>query len=190
MEPAAGGGETSAPLAEAARLRARRRGLIGAGLVVVVAVVAIAGVLGVRSSSQVSEDQLTEDQLRVGDCLTGSNLGLNTSNPWPFMVAAVPCTQQHTAEVFFAGNVWPQSAPYPGDNAISGQGAARCQSAFQAYVGIGYSDSKFSYTFITPSGGDDWASGDRLLVCVAYDEDPSIPSGAFAIKYSIKGSDQ
>jgi hypothetical protein len=81
-------------------------------------------------------DQLTVDQLVAGDCLTGSNLGLGTNSRWPDTVAALPCTQPHIAEVFFAGNVWPQSAAYPGNNAISEQAQARCDSAFQAYDGI------------------------------------------------------
>ena len=34
-------------------------------------------------------------QLRTGDCLTGTNLGLDTSNAWPDMFAAVPCTSPH-----------------------------------------------------------------------------------------------
>ena len=41
-------------------------------------------------------------QLRVGDCLTGSNMDLNKNTPWPKLTLAVPCGQSHTAEVFYA----------------------------------------------------------------------------------------
>ena len=46
-------------------------------------------------------------QLQVGDCLAGSNMQLNTSAPWPKVTKAVPCTEDHTAEVFYASdNYW------------------------------------------------------------------------------------
>jgi hypothetical protein len=124
----------------------------------------------------------TVDQLRAGDCLTGSNLGLGTGSTWPNWVAAVPCTDQHLAEVFFAGNAWPQSlTAYPGDNATSDQGLARCATEFRRYDGIDFLDSKFTIDRVSPAGGDDWASGDRLLVCMAYQ--PGVP-----VNYSIKRS--
>ena len=125
----------------------------------------------------------TVDQLRAGDCLTGSNLGLSTDSTWPDWVAAVPCTDQHLAEVFFAGNAWPQSAAYPGDKAISDQGPARCATEFKRYAGIDWLDSKFFMIWIPPTGGDDWASGDRSLVCVSYQ--PGVP-----MNYSIKRSNR
>jgi hypothetical protein len=50
------------------------------------------------------------------DCLTGSDLGLGTGGTWPDLVTVMPCTQRHTAEVFFAENAWPQSMAYSGNN--------------------------------------------------------------------------
>ena len=133
---------------------------------------------------------LSGGQLRPGDCLTGSNLGLDTSNAWPDMFAAVPCTSPHLAEVFFAGNAWPKSpAAYPGDNAISDQGYARCLTAFSAYDGIGNLGSSFTIDYIAPYGSDDWGSGDRWLVCLAYESTGQYPGGA-PVNYSIKGSQQ
>jgi len=126
---------------------------------------------------------LSEGQLRPGDCLTGSNLGLGSGNSWPWPTA-VPCTGQHLAEVFFSRNAWPQSlAAYPGDNAISDQGWARCLTAFRAYDGIDNSISEFTIDYIAPYGTSDWASGDRQVVCMAYR--PGIP-----VTYSIKGSNK
>lgn len=128
-----------------------------------------------------STNQLTADQLRPGDCLTGSNMGLGNSNPWPDYVTAVPCTQRHLAEVFFAGDAWPQSLAYPGDNSIASQADARCSTAFIAYDGIPSEQSVFTYTTVMPDNTA-WSSGDRSLQCVAYD-----PSGA-SMNYSIKGT--
>ena len=82
--------------------------------------------------------QLT--QLQAGDCLTGANLQLNKNTPWPKLSQAVPCTQAHTAEVFYANNnFWAKSGAYPGDAAIKKAATAECDSAFQSYVGIAYS---------------------------------------------------
>ena len=53
--------------------------------------------------------ELTVAQLQVGDCLTGANLQLNKNTPWPKLSLAVPCTEDHTAEVFYANdNYWPE----------------------------------------------------------------------------------
>jgi hypothetical protein len=125
----------------------------------------------------------TEGQLRAGACLTGPNLGLNTSNPWPYMVETTPCTGRHLAEVFFSGNAWPQSMAYPGDSRVYSQADASCSAAFSTYDGTASSESAFTYESITPTPRSDWASGDRQLVCLAYQ-----PSGW--MDYSIKGSDR
>ena len=133
--------------------------------------------------------QASADELQAGDCLTGSDLGLGTNDAWPDVVTVVPCTQRHIAEVFFAGNAWPQSQAYPGDNAIYTQADNRCNTAFAAYDGTASDNSVFTYDYISPSGSDDWASGDRLLVCVAYDATSQYPGGA-PVNYSIRGSGQ
>jgi hypothetical protein len=165
-----------------------RRGVLilaGSTALVVLAVM-ITGIAAADSSSGNSSSgrQLTVYQLRPGDCLTGSNMGLGTNSDWPDRVAAVPCTRRHLAEVFFAGNVWPQSlTAYPGDNAVFSQARARCSTAFATYDGIDNSASSFTFDYVAPSGSSDWAWHDRRVVCVAYD--PGRP-----VKYSIKGSRQ
>jgi hypothetical protein len=175
------------PAGQGAEPGISRRGVLGlAGTALVVLAIMIAGIATADSSSGNSSSgrRLTVYQLRPGDCLTGSNLGLGTSKVWPHLVTAVPCTRRHLAEVFFAGNVWPQSlTAYPGDNAVNNQARARCSTAFATYDGIDTSASSFNFDYVTPSGGGDWASGDRWVVCVAYD--PGMP-----VKYSIKGSRQ
>jgi hypothetical protein len=194
----------------------RRHALIGAGLgfvvlvavtVLVASVTMIARTVSSRPSASSARPaspppssprptspppsrlQLAVDQLKTGDCLTGSDLGLGTDSSWPDFVTAVPCTQQHIAEVFFAGNAWPQSRAYPGDNAINNQADDRCNAAFAAYDGTTFDNSAFSYDILDPSGGDDWASGDRWLVCVAYSPTAQDPGGA-PVDHSIKGSNQ
>jgi len=117
-------------------------------------------------------------QLRVGDCLTGANMELNTSNPWPELTSAVPCRQPHTAEVFFAdNNFWPKDISYPGPAAIAEDGTATCNSEFRAYVGIAFSMSRLTWTNIIPDAST-WPSGDRGLHCIAYHSTHEQPAGA------------
>jgi hypothetical protein len=124
--------------------------------------------------------ELTEQQLRSGDCLRGSNLDLG-GGTWPALVAAVPCTQQHLGEVFFAGNAWPESKTYSGNDATTSQAYKRCLAAFTTYVGTDPADSALLFAYVRPGNAADWATGDRLVVCVAY-----MPG--VSLNYSIKGS--
>lgn len=149
-----------------------RRGAFGLAVGAVVALVAVLAVVGLaqRSSPRPAPEarQLTFNQLRPGDCLTGSNLGLGSGSPWPETVTAVPCTQRHLAEITFTGNVWPLSlAAFPGENAVTDTADNRCQLALYAYAGD--SQPWLAYDTIAPGGGSDWASGDRLVVCIAYE---------------------
>jgi hypothetical protein len=138
-------------------------------------------------SSTPSAVQQTEDQLQAGDCLQGPDLGLDNSNPWPDFFTVVPCTQRHIAEVFFAGNVWPQSLSYPGDDATGNQADDRCGNAFITYVaGNQQHTLGFTYQFIAPDS-DTWPGGDRLVVCIAYEPTAQYPGGA-PVDYSIKGN--
>jgi hypothetical protein len=129
------------------------------------------------SASASSPRQLTIYQLRAGDCLQdySAQLFLNEGNG-PF--TAAPCTQPHTAEVFFAGNAWPRSLAYPGDDQVDARENVRCLMAFSAYDGIDSSLSAFSVYYSVPDRTT-WLRGDRRLVCIAW------PS---AVNYSIRGS--
>lgn len=160
-----------------------------AGLVLASVLIAVLVPSPSPMSPTTATDQLAEDQLQPGDCLQGSNMGLGSGSDWPDLVTAVNCTRPHIAEVFFASDAWPQSLAYPGDNTISEQADARCLTAFSTYDGIDNSGSAFTFDDIVPSGGDDWDSGDRWLVCVAYESTGQYPAGA-PVDYSIKGSDR
>ena len=107
-------------------------------------------------------------QLQAGDCLTGSNLQLNKNTPWPKVSQGVPCTEAHTAEVFYASNThWAKQGGYPGDATIKKDATAACNSAFASYVGIAYSKSLYTWTDIVPDAST-WPGGDRGLHCVLY----------------------
>jgi hypothetical protein len=124
------------------------------------------------TASQPTASQLTESQLKAGDCLTGSNLQLNTSAPWPTTVEAVPCGRKHIGEVYYSSNYWAAAAAYPGDQAISDQYSAECTKALKAYT-----TASDQYTGAVPTAAS-WQSGDRQLVCVAYNPTSEYPGGA------------
>ncbi len=128
-------------------------------------------------------------QFQVGDCLTGANLQLNTNAPWPKLSEAVPCSQGHTAEVFYANeNFWSQSTPLPKGKGITDAARAECDKAFQSYVGIEYSKSIYSWIDIVPDASS-WPSGDRALHCVAYYSTTAHQAGVVQHS-SIKGTAQ
>ena len=131
--------------------------------------------------------ELQVSQFQVGDCLTGANLQLNKTTPWPKLSQAVPCTQAHTAEVFYANNnYWSKNAAFPGDQAIQQAATAGCNSAFQSYVGIAYPKSRYTWTVTVPNQSS-WPGGDRGLHCMAYYKTNPNPSGE-TLHGSIKGT--
>jgi hypothetical protein len=145
------------------------------------------GPSGTAPASTPTVGDLLVVQMRVGDCLTGANMELDTSDPWPKLTLAVPCSQPHTAEVFFADNhFWPKNGAYPGDGTVSEDGNAACNSAFQSYVGIAYAKSMYAWANIIPDAST-WPAGDRALHCIAYDPTPGQPAGA-KMTGSIRGT--
>jgi hypothetical protein len=197
-----------ADAAAGTRPDSRRNVLVmtGAGLAVLTTVIVVIAVANPRTPSRPSAvsrpsassrpatstaatSEVSLDDLQAGDCLTGSDLELNNGGWWPDFVTVVPCRQQHTGEVFFAGNAWPASAAYPGDHVIDSQAQNKCDAEFGKYDGIPVDSSALTYDFADPSGGGDWASGDRWVLCVAYDPTSQYPGGE-PVNYSIKGSNQ
>src|SRR5215467_233727 len=183
---------------------ARRRALIGIGGGIAVLVAVIAAAVMTRSSSGVPRSssgvprsssavqgsssgvQVMYQSLQAGNCLTGLDVSLSmtTGSQWPEYVTAVPCTQPHIAEVFFADNIWPQSRKaYPGKTAIDNRAAARCAKAFHGYDGIASTASEFDTTFVAPDAAT-WRPGDRFMVCVAYMQAAGAPSGTSPVNYS------
>ena len=134
--------------------------------------------------------QLAYNQLQTGDCLTGGNLAgvLGTDNPWPTKVTAVPCNEDHVAEVYYANeHFWPQNNVFPGYNTLVDQAATQCQVQQTAYTGVSYAKSALREDRIGPFGSDIWQRGDRELVCVAYHPTTADPKGV-TMTASIKAT--
>ena len=84
--PSAGGPAVQDAPPQPGGQRAGRRYLVWAplGIAAVSFVAAVAAT--VIASGPSATDGLTVDQLQPGDCLTGSNLGLGSSSPWPWLL--------------------------------------------------------------------------------------------------------
>jgi len=130
--------------------------------------------------------QVTPVQLRTGDCIRGP-ADINTGHNWPNLMSLVPCTRKHLSEVFYSANYWPEAMAFPGNAAINKRAWARCLKAFHAYDGSAYAYSQYSVYDSTPHGRQDWDSGDRLLICVAYFWTKHVPRGKPLFE-SIKGT--
>ena len=158
--------------------------LITVGIAAALVVLGLGGLVYPGSSTSSipaipATGRLTMRQLQAGDCLQGTDQTTQdfTQGNGPF--TGVPCTQPHTAEVVFAGNAWPQSQAYPGDQAVYDHGHASCLQAFSAYDGISSSSSAFDVLVSTPDSST-WHGGDRWLACFA----SSAPGW---VDYSIQG---
>jgi hypothetical protein len=128
-------------------------------------------------------------QLRAGDCLTGPGLPFQgTGKPWPWELQAVPCTEQHVAEVVYAdNNQWPDTEAFPGYAALVKQGSDKCEAAFTSYDSIKWSDSIYRLWQLVPFTETGWTDPPRELACVAYYPTTKYPNGA-TMERSIKGS--
>jgi NACHT domain len=136
--------------------------------------------------------ELTISQLRAGDCLRGSNLQLDSSRSFSYLVMAVPCGERHIGEVFFARHYRSHSMEYPGLGEPSRLAVPQCAKAILAYVRVDY-----WYQVSSHGGSLDWTSivsdtssgdsGGWTLDCIAYDATAQYPAGA-PLYGSMRGS--
>lgn len=93
-------------------------------------------------------------------------------------VLVVDCRAPHTYEVFHVVDLPSSDGEYPGDSAVGLLSLAICGgSRFEEYVGSAYEDSKYYITSIDPSA-ENWAQGDREVVCMLNLEDLGPVSGS------------
>ncbi|MDF2667636.1 MAG: hypothetical protein K0R81_3486 [Microbacterium sp.] len=168
-------------LSQVKRTGEKGRGLAIAGIIVgsVMTLLTILGVIlffvFVVIGAAAEEAQSTDDggfydpnqnapteflSLQVGQCLDDVSSGFITSDN------LVDCGLPHTYEVF--GNFTVPDGAFPGDDAITTSAQEQCDTAFQSYIGISYTDSTLQYNYIGPSS-DTWAQGDREISCLVTD---------------------
>jgi hypothetical protein len=88
-------------------------------------------------------------------------------DPDAIYVSVLDCRAEHEEEVT-ARTVLAGTTTWPGDDAVDSAAEGKCRTAFEAYVGIGYDDSRYELDFlITDKSG--WEEGDRRLICLVLD---------------------
>jgi hypothetical protein len=80
----------------------------------------------------------------------------------------VPCGQPHDAEVFAIASLRQQELPAQAE--LQRLGDQRCTAEFRSYVGVTSRESELNIRWSAPTG-EEWASGDRTIVCAL--ENPS-----------------
>jgi hypothetical protein len=120
---------------------------------------------------------LEAKDLRVGDCFDLKDPASDEVGD----VTAVPCTDEHEFELFFAASL--PEGEFPGDPAFKTYVQANCFPAFATFVGTPYDDSELDVYWLQPTD-DGWRDGDRSVQCAVYH--PRI----HRLKESLKGSNQ
>lgn len=96
--------------------------------------------------------------LQVGDCLAEfDDEGEVTT------VRAVPCAEEHAAEIFVSVEV-PDGDEYPGDQAIQDFAHDVCPDRFEEFVGVPWEESEYDYSYLGPTQTS-WDGGDREVLC-------------------------
>jgi hypothetical protein len=125
-----------------------------------------------------TDEGTTDDvfSLVVGDCFNEETDAETIST-----VDIVECTVPHKWEAI--ASIQMTDAEYPGDDATKQQADADCNDPFTAYVGLGYDDSIYDYSFYYPTQEtwDDPVLKDREILCLGKADDDSQITG------SIKG---
>jgi hypothetical protein len=121
--------------------------------VLIVAAIVIGGII--------FRDRLTSNasDLKAGDCFD-TKTATEVKD-----VQHHPCTEAHTAEVVLVANhTAAKGTAYPADSAIDAWADATCVPAILSYVGPTADLSALNYGIFYPKS-DDWADGDRQMIC-------------------------
>jgi hypothetical protein len=100
--------------------------------------------------------------LRVGDCFDLNDANETETDD----VTAKKCSESHQFEVFHIGTMG--DGGYPSDAMLTDWLGANCVPAFGQYVGAPYQTSRFDIFSFQPTP-DGWDSGDRTVLCAAFD---------------------
>jgi hypothetical protein len=122
-------------------------------------------------------------ELAVGDCVYLRAPGQSNDATEAIQVPATPadlqiigigerasCDLSHSHEVSAAFTVGQPAAPYPGLDALLAEHSARCDEAFEAYVGHPMAGSAYATALAVPST-DLWQTGARYGICFVFNAD-------------------
>lgn len=100
--------------------------------------------------------------LQVGDCFDMPTAANETVEE----VSHHPCTDAHTAEIFFVGD-HPDGA-FPGSTAFETYVESNCVPSFNTYTGLDYmTDTTYDFGWFEPTS-EGWGSGDHEITCYVY----------------------
>ena len=136
------------------------------------------------TSSVAGPTEVRSLDLAAGDCFDHPDLQgvIDGTITEAELVTQVECDQPHQLEVIAIQRLTASAgSPYPGTDAVANQARSICDRAFQSYVGVPLDQSTLSVIFEYPSA-DEWAGGERRVVCSAYAVDLSSSPG------SVQGS--
>jgi hypothetical protein len=124
----------------------------------------------------------TEDDvfsLVPGDCFNEETDAETVST-----VDIVECSVPHSWEAI--ASIKMTEDAYPGDDATKQEADTQCNDPFTAYVGLGYEDSIYDYSFYYPTQDtwDDPVLQDREILCLGKADDDSQITG------TIKGANK
>ena len=108
----------------------------------------------------------------VGDCLNDDGVEGEISS-----VPKVDCSEPHDSEAY--ASIEMADGEYPGEEAVFAEADRGCESRFEAFVGISYAESVFSFSYYYPTP-QSWASGDREIICLIVDPAGKVTSGSLA----------
>ena len=106
--------------------------------------------------------------LAVGDCFNDQDAEQIDS------VQAIPCTDAHDYEAYFAFDVSDDEA-YPGEDAITTVAEERCMTEFETFVGSDYEASTLDFNYLSPTEGS-WENGDHEILCIVMGPDKTTGS--------------
>ena len=128
---------------------------------------------GGSDASPAPDGEVWFSDLEVGMCLNDANLPERFSS-----IPLVDCAQPHDSEVYAIVTL-PDGA-YPNEDELFSLADDACYDEYEPYVGTNYDVSYYYFAYYWPDKNS-WASGERDIVCVVYDENGQIEG-------SVRGS--
>ena len=136
------------------------------GIAAVIGVIAVVGfIFRDRLSSNAGE-------LQVGDCFDDPGSVTEVSD-----VQHHPCSEAHSAKIFYVGAITSGNNAYPSNDAIFEFVGTNCVPAFTTYTGEEYTGDPIDIGYFHPTS-EGWSDGDRGVICYAYNVDGSTSTGS------------
>lgn len=101
--------------------------------------------------------------IKVGDCFFDDALASETESETS-TVRAVPCDEKHAFEAYHDFAL--PEGEYPTVDVIDEAAAGECLPAFEDYVGVSYDDSRYDFSYYSPSRETWEYRDDRLVSCI------------------------